>query len=95
MTFKFKILKFKFHINTNKSENQEGDNGNYRLIIGDKKKKRGWLMTLNVILKGDRVNYFLASIKLSPSLLLGQSFFWEFCNLSSAKTFMLYPKRFA
>ena len=48
MTFKFKNLKFKFptikqfvafSINANKSENQEGDNDNYRLIIGDIKKR--------------------------------------------------------
>ena len=47
MTFKFKNLKFKsptikqlvtFPINANKSWNQEGDNGNYRLIIGGKKR---------------------------------------------------------
>ena len=46
MTFNFKNLKFKsptiklsvtFPINANKSENQEGDNDNYRLIISDKK----------------------------------------------------------
>ena len=46
MTFIFKNLKFKsptiklsvtFPINANKSENQEGDNDNYRLIISDKK----------------------------------------------------------
>ena len=49
MTFKFKNLKFKSHtikqsitfpINANKSGNQDGDNGNNRLIIGDKKQKR-------------------------------------------------------
>ena len=35
-------FKFKFPINANKSGNQEGDNGNYKLIIGDKRKK-SWL----------------------------------------------------
>ena len=48
MTFIFKNLKFKsltikqsvtYAINTNKSVNQGGDNGNYRLVIGD---KNGW-----------------------------------------------------
>jgi len=50
MTFKFKNLKFKsptikqsitFPINANKSENQEENNSNYRLIIDDKKKGVG------------------------------------------------------
>ena len=48
MIFIFKNLKFKSPtikqsvtspINGNKSENQEGDNDNYRLIIGDIKKR--------------------------------------------------------
>ena len=40
--------------------------------------------------------FLFVSIKLSPYLLLGQSFFLcEFCNLSSTKTFLLYPERFA
>ena len=32
-------FKFKFLINASKNRNQEGKNNNYRLIIGDKRKK--------------------------------------------------------
>jgi len=49
MTFKFNNLKFKsptikqsvtFPINANTRRNQEGDNDNYRIIIGKKTKKK-------------------------------------------------------
>jgi len=61
MTFIFKNSKFKSPtikqsvtspINANKSGNQEGDNDNYRFIIGDKK---GWLMVFERDFKGDWV----------------------------------------
>jgi len=109
MTFIFKNLKLKSLtikqsvtslINVNKSWNLKGDNGNYRLIISDKKR---WLAKTDAINKYWNVNskvievptvlfLLFASINLSPSLFTLRLFLFlcEFCNLSSAKMFLLY-----
>ena len=58
---------------------KRGDNGNYRLTIGDKK---NWLMILNVILKGDETTCFLASLCFYSLLTLGSLFLLLIkCNL--------------
>ena len=108
MIFIFKNLKFKSptikqsitsSININKSRNQEGDNGNYRLIIGDKKKRLAtglWTWLQRCLCVNCFFLFLLfAPINLSHSLFLSWFYFCEFCNISSTKTFLLYPRRFA